>query len=65
MAPSFFSCDGSGTSRRMPLVTGNWEALVVSSEVADFLLEVVIDAAGASRTSDCCMAVEAVKKLAR
>ena len=30
MAPCFFSCDGRGTSRRMPPVTGSREASCVA-----------------------------------
>jgi hypothetical protein len=53
IAPSFFSCDGRGTSRRMPPVTGSRLASLLavcgSRDVADFGGEVVIEAAGAAR----------------
>ncbi len=56
MAPSFFSCEGRGTSRRMPRVTGRRLASLLavwgSSDVADLDDEVVIEAAGAARRID-------------
>ena len=54
IAPCFFSCDGRGTSRRIPPVTGRREPSCVavatgSTEVAALGCDVDIDAAGAAR----------------
>jgi hypothetical protein len=65
MAPCFFSCDGSGTSRRIPPVTGNLEASfeVVAgvTEVAAFDAEDEIDAAGAARINEKGTVVDAIQ----
>jgi len=55
MAPCFFSCEGKGTSRRRPPVTGSREGSLAPgtgvTEVADFLEDEDIEAAeaGAAR----------------
>jgi hypothetical protein len=55
MAPCFFSCEGKGTSRRRPPVTGSREESLALdkgvTEVADFLEDEDIEAAeaGAAR----------------
>lgn len=52
MAPSFFSCEGRGTSRRVPPVTGNRpgsEVGVGSTDVADLVAEEDMLAIGAAR----------------
>ena len=58
MAPCFFSCDGRGTSRRMPPVTGSREASCVAvgrfeTSDADLEDEEEMQAAGAARMRDC------------
>ena len=67
MAPCFFSCEGRGTSRRTPPVTGRRDPSFVtgSTDVADFGVVVEIVAVGASRMSEVGNVVDAVAKLER
>ena len=58
IAPSFFSWDGRGTSRRIEPVTGRRPASLVavgSRDVADLGEEVEMLVAGAARTKECGM----------
>ena len=67
MAPCFFSCEGRGTSRRTPPVTGRRDPSLVtdSMDVADFGVVVEMVAMGASRMSEVGNVVDAVAKLER
>lgn len=66
IAPSFFSCEGRGTSRRIPPVTGNLDPSLTAGaagviEFADFKVEDDKDAAGMARTIEKGAAVLAVE----